>query len=63
VTRPLLAPAFCQVAWVVRDMAIAEKFFVETMGISRRVMGVVTEIVGATEAGHELRRNLKAGKF
>ena len=34
-TKPLLAPAFCQVAWVVRDMAIAEKFFVETMGISR----------------------------
>ena len=34
-TKPILAPAFCQVAWVVRDMAAAEKFFVETMGISR----------------------------
>jgi catechol 2,3-dioxygenase-like lactoylglutathione lyase family enzyme len=164
--RPLIAPAFCQVAWVVRDLAAAEKFFVETMGISRfmhmdnlaakdtagtylgapgnwvfnlhigyagdtqieliqpvsgasmfqesldrhgdaiqhvaywlddadydaaaahlessgypqiqslrlpilrvgyydtrRVIGVVTEIVGATEAGHELRRNLKSGNF
>jgi methylmalonyl-CoA/ethylmalonyl-CoA epimerase len=34
-TKPVLAPAFCQVAWVVRDLAAAEKFFVETMGISR----------------------------
>ena len=34
-TKPLLAPAFCQVAWVVRDIAAAEKFFVETMGIPR----------------------------
>ena len=33
--KPLLAPAFCQVAWVVRDMAAAERFFVETMGVSR----------------------------
>jgi hypothetical protein len=30
-----IAPAFCQIAWVVRDMATAERFFVETMGISR----------------------------
>jgi hypothetical protein len=28
---------------------------------TRPVIGVVTEIVGATEAGHELRRSLKAG--
>ena len=34
-TKPVLAPAFCQVAWVVRDLAAAERFFVETMGISR----------------------------
>src|SRR5258708_19432672 len=34
-TKPVLAPAFCQVAWVVRDLAAAEKFFVETMGIPR----------------------------
>jgi methylmalonyl-CoA/ethylmalonyl-CoA epimerase len=34
-TKPVLAPTFCQVAWVVRDIAAAEKFFVETMGISR----------------------------
>ncbi|HXI04692.1 MAG TPA: VOC family protein [Candidatus Saccharimonadales bacterium] len=33
--KPLLAPAFCQVAWVVRDLEAAEKFFVETMGIKR----------------------------
>ena len=33
--RPVIAPAFCQVAWVVRDIASAEKFFIETMGISR----------------------------
>lgn len=32
--KPVLAPAFCQIAWVVRDLAAAEKFFVETMGIS-----------------------------
>jgi methylmalonyl-CoA/ethylmalonyl-CoA epimerase len=30
---------------------------------TRRAIGVVTEIVGSTEAGHELRRNLKAGNF
>ena len=163
---PVLASAFCQVAWVVRDIAAAEKFFVDTMGIgrflhmdnlsakdtdgtyrgkpgnwvcnlavayagdtqveliqpvsgdsiyqesldqhgdavqhvaywlddseydaavehlessgypeiqglklplarigyfdSRPAIGVMTEIVGATEEGHELRRNLKAGKF
>jgi methylmalonyl-CoA/ethylmalonyl-CoA epimerase len=34
-TKPVIAPAFCQIAWVVRDMATAERFFVETMGISR----------------------------
>jgi methylmalonyl-CoA/ethylmalonyl-CoA epimerase len=34
-TKPILAPAFCQVAWVVRDIAAAEKFFIETMGIPR----------------------------
>ena len=34
-TKPILAPAFCQVAWVVRDIAAAEKFFLETMGITR----------------------------
>ena len=165
-TKPVLAPAFCQVAWVVKDLAAAEKFFVETMGVTRfmpmdglaakdtqgtymgkpadwvcnlhiayagdtqieliqpvsgasifqesldrhgdgvqhvaywlddkdydaaaahleasgypliqsfklpilrvgyfdtrRAIGVVTEVVGATEAGHELRRNLKAGNF
>jgi methylmalonyl-CoA/ethylmalonyl-CoA epimerase len=31
----VLAPAFCQVAWVVRDIAAAERFFLETMGVSR----------------------------
>jgi len=165
-SKPVLAPAFCQVAWVVRDLAAAEKFFVETIGVkrfmhldnlaakdtegtylgkpgnwvfnlhiayagdtqieliqpvsgasmfqesldqhgdavqhvaywlddadydaaaahlessgypliqslrlpilcvgyydTRGVIGVVTEIVGSTEAGHELRRNLKAGNF
>jgi 4-hydroxyphenylpyruvate dioxygenase-like putative hemolysin len=164
--RPVLAPSFCQVAWVVRDIQAAERFFVETMGIdhfvhmenlaakdtegtylgqpgnwvchlyiayagdtqveliqpvsgasmfqesldqhgdavqhvaywldeseyaaaaahlesagypqiqglklpilrvgyfdTRKAIGVVTEIVGATEAGHEFRRNLKAGKL
>ncbi len=33
--KPVLAPAFCQVAWVVRDLERAERFFIETMGISR----------------------------
>ncbi|MDC7709051.1 VOC family protein [Vogesella indigofera] len=164
--KPALAPSFCQVAWVVRDLAAAEKFFIETMGVSRfmcmdnlaakdtegtylgrpgnwvcnlhiayagdtqieliqpvsgasiyqesldrhgdavqhvaywlddtdydaaaahlessgypqiqsfrlpilrvgyydtrRVIGVVTEIIGSTGAGHELRRNLKSGSF
>jgi methylmalonyl-CoA/ethylmalonyl-CoA epimerase len=35
VTKPVIAPGFCQVAWVVKDIAAAEKFFVETMGIGR----------------------------
>jgi len=34
-TKPVLAPACCQVAWVVRDIAAAETFVVETIGISR----------------------------
>jgi methylmalonyl-CoA/ethylmalonyl-CoA epimerase len=165
-SKPVLAPSFCQVAWVVKDIAKAEKFFMETMGIqrfmhldnlaakdtegtylgkpgnwvinlyiayaretqieliqpvsgasmyqesldrhgdavqhvaywlddadydaaaahltssgypeiqsfrlpmlrvgyfdTRRVIGVVTEIVGSKKEGHEFRRNLKAGKF
>ena len=165
-TKPVIAPAFCQVAWVVRDLVAAEKFFTDTIGIrrfmhmdnlaakdtegtylgkpadwvcnlhiayagdtqieliqpvsgasmyqealdrhgdcvqhvaywlddsdydaaaahlessgyrqiqsfrlpvlrvgyydTRKVIGVVTEIVGSTEAGHELRRNVKAGNF
>jgi len=38
VTKPVLAPAFCQVAWVVRDIGAAANsrvVLVETMGISR----------------------------
>jgi hypothetical protein len=161
-----LASKFCQIAWVVKDIAVAEKFFIETMGIekflrmenlsakdtegtylgkpadwvfnlyiayagdvqieliqpvsgasmfdqslkmhdaavqhiaywlddseydaaarhleasgypliqsfklpmlrvgyfdTRSVIGVVTEIVGSSEAGHEFRRNLKSGNF
>ncbi|MCP9915865.1 hypothetical protein [Cyanobium sp. ATX 6F1] len=34
-TKPVLAPVFCQVAWIVRDRSAAEKFFVETKGIRR----------------------------
>ena len=34
-TVPALAPHFCQVAWVVRDMAAAEKFFIENIGVER----------------------------
>jgi methylmalonyl-CoA/ethylmalonyl-CoA epimerase len=30
---------------------------------TRRAIGVVTEIVGATKAGHEFRQNLKDGNF
>jgi ABC-type transport system substrate-binding protein len=30
---------------------------------TRAAIGVVTEIVGATEAGHDLRRTLKSGNF
>jgi hypothetical protein len=34
-SQPVLAPAFCQVAWVVRDIVAAEKFFMETIGVTR----------------------------
>ncbi len=34
-TTPLLALAFCQIAWVVQDITAADKFFIETMGIPR----------------------------
>lgn len=34
-TKPVIAPGFCQVAWVVKDIAATEKFFVGTMGVSR----------------------------
>ena len=34
-TTPLLAPEFCQIAWVGKDIVAAEKFFIETMGIPR----------------------------
>ena len=34
-TKSVIAPGFCQVAWVVKDIRLAEKFFVETMGIRR----------------------------
>ena len=34
-TKPVLAPEFCQIAWVVKDIAAAERFFVNTIGISR----------------------------
>ena len=34
-THPVIAPGFCQVAWVVKDIAAAEKFFIETMGVGR----------------------------
>ena len=30
-----LASAFCQICWVVKDIAAAEKFFVETIGIRK----------------------------
>jgi hypothetical protein len=30
---------------------------------TRKVIGVVTEIVGATREGHEFKNNLKAGKI
>src|SRR5215813_2570041 len=34
-SKSTLAPAFCQVAWVVRDIVAAERFFTETIGITR----------------------------
>jgi len=34
-TKPILAPSFCQVAWVVKDIASAERFFIETMGVEK----------------------------
>jgi len=77
-TNPVITPQFCQVAWVVKDIVAAEKFFVETMGIerfmhmdnlrvsyfdTRKAIGVMTELVGATKDGHELRRTLKDNAF
>lgn len=32
---PVLAPNFCQIAWVVKDIAATEKFFIQTVGIKR----------------------------
>ena len=34
-TVPHIASAFCQICWVVKDIAAAEKFFVETIGIKK----------------------------
>ncbi len=34
-TKPILAPSFCQIAWVVKDIAAAERFFIETMGVEK----------------------------
>lgn len=32
---PVLAPHFCQIAWVVKDIAAAEQFFTQTMGVEK----------------------------
>lgn len=32
---PKLASAFCQVCWVVRDIAAAERFFVDVIGVKK----------------------------
>lgn len=52
-SAPLLAPKFCQIAWVVRDIASAEKFFVETMGIKRflRMEGLAAKDTQGTYRG------------
>ena len=34
---PVLAPHFCQVAWVVKDIATAETFFTQIMGVKKFV--------------------------
>jgi methylmalonyl-CoA/ethylmalonyl-CoA epimerase len=34
---PILAPHFCQVAWVVKDIAKAETFFTQIMGVKKFV--------------------------
>jgi hypothetical protein len=34
-TKPVVGPAFYQVTWVVRDIAAAEKLFVDAMGTKR----------------------------
>jgi catechol 2,3-dioxygenase-like lactoylglutathione lyase family enzyme len=34
---PILAPHFCQVAWVVKDLAKAEAFFTQLMGVKNFV--------------------------
>src|SRR5262245_56620662 len=33
----VLAPHFCQVAWVVKDIAKAEAFFIQIMGVKKFV--------------------------
>jgi methylmalonyl-CoA/ethylmalonyl-CoA epimerase len=52
-TKPIIAPAFCQVAWVVRDIAAAERFFIETIGISRflRIENLAAKDTGGTYLG------------
>jgi hypothetical protein len=32
---PVLAPNFCQVAWAVKDIVAAEKFFTQTIGVPK----------------------------
>ncbi len=34
-SAPILAPSFCQVAWVVRDIEASEKFFRKLMGVPK----------------------------
>jgi hypothetical protein len=33
--KPNLASKFCQIAWVVKDIEAAEKYFIETMGVEK----------------------------
>jgi methylmalonyl-CoA/ethylmalonyl-CoA epimerase len=50
---PNFASAFCQVAWVVRDISLAERFFTQTMGIPKfyKMEGISAADTGGTYLG------------
>lgn len=56
-----LASKFCQIAWVVKDIAAAERFFIETMGVEKFLR--MENLSAVDTEGHEFRKKLKLGAF